>query len=551
MNPKLPEINAGDLDLERVSAAAWDAIRAYNEPPLLFRSGGVAMRLEADDNGAPMLRELVNDKLRHVLARSARWYRKTLDGKIPALPPMHVVKDMLAAADLPLPVLNRIVEAPVFSPDGQLQTEPGYHTASRTYFAVKDGFRIPEVPNAPTAADISQARSLILDELLCDFPFVGEAERAHAVACMLLPYARDLILGATPLHLIEAPSPGTGKGLLIEVLTYPVLGRPVTTMAEGRDEDEWRKRITAKLMIRPSVLLVDNLRRRLDSAAVSAAITSPSWEDRVLGQSKVVNMLVRCLWVATGNNPALSNEIARRTLRIRLDAKRDRPWLRKQFRHTNLRSWVMEHRAELVRSALLLIQAWLAEGRPMYSENTLGMFEEWTSVMGGILEVSGIHGFLGNLEDFYEASNEEAAVWRGFVQAWLERFGEDEVGVSELFALNSELEEPLDLGKGEEKSRRTKLGKDLVQARDRQYDNLRITLVGERHRAKRWRLIRIGSGEPVNIGELFPTDQMQNSGLEPSASICGLDGKGSPGSLGSPDFDVEMESPIDAEECDN
>ena len=36
-------------------------------------------------------------------------------------------------------------------------------------------------------------------------------------------------------------------------------------MTEGRDEDEWRKRLTAKLRNSPQFLLIDNLHRRLDS----------------------------------------------------------------------------------------------------------------------------------------------------------------------------------------------------------------------------------------------------------------------------------------------
>lgn len=535
----LPKINAGDLDLRRVSEAAWSAIHAYNDPPTVFRSGNLAIWLELDDNGAPILRTLDKDKLRYVLARAAQWYRVANNEIKDALPPMHVVRDMLAAPTLPLPVLNRIVAAPVFAPDGQLQTRPGYHAASRTYLGIKEKSVIPEVPTVPTSSDIAKAKSLLIDELLRDFPFVNESERTHAIACMLLPYARDLIQGVTPLHLIEAPSPGTGKGLLIEVLTYPALGQPVTTMTEGRDEDEWRKRITAKLMTRPTVLLIDNLRRRLDSAAVAAAITSPAWEDRVLGVSKVVSLPVRSLWVATGNNPALSNEIARRTLRIRLDAQEDHPWLRQKFKHPNLRQWVIEHRAELVWACLVLVQGWLASDRPMYKDKTLGMFEEWTSVMGGILATAGISGFLGNLEEFYEASNEEASTWQGFIQAWLEMFGESEVGVSELFDMNNGLDEPLDLGRGEDKSRRTKLGKELVQARDRQYNGLRIVLVGERHRAKRWKLMKAGSGEPVNMGELFPADQLVDVGVGQARISDSMSGKGSPSSPGSPESDAQ------------
>jgi putative DNA primase/helicase len=64
---------------------------------------------------------------------------------------------------------------------------------------------VPDVPNEPSEADLVRARALILDDLLCDFPFVSDANRAHAVARFLLPFVRELISGPTPLHLIEAP----------------------------------------------------------------------------------------------------------------------------------------------------------------------------------------------------------------------------------------------------------------------------------------------------------------------------------------------------------
>src|SRR5205085_351004 len=112
------------------------------------------------------------------------------------------------------------------------------------------------------------------------------------------------------------------------------------------------KRITAKLRSGSPFILIDNLRHRLDSAAVSAGITTTTWEDRILGVSEVARLPVRCAWMATGNNPAMSTEIARRTVRIRMDAKLDRPWLRTGFRHANLRHWATDNRGLLVWSAL-------------------------------------------------------------------------------------------------------------------------------------------------------------------------------------------------------
>src|SRR5262249_35501456 len=146
--------------------------------------------------------------------------------------------------------------------------------------------------------------------------------------------------------------------LLVDMLALPASGRPISTMTEGRDEDEWRKRITAKLRNTPAFVLIDNLKRRLDSAAVSSAITSPAWEDRILGQTLMQRRGVRWCWMATGNNPAVSSEISRRTIRIRVDAKRDRPWLRTGFRHPDLRGWANKNRGRLIWAALTLIRAW-------------------------------------------------------------------------------------------------------------------------------------------------------------------------------------------------
>jgi len=238
---------------------------------------------------------------------------------------------------------------------------------------------------------------------------------------------------------------------------------------------------------------------RLESSALSAAITSAIWEDRILGHSDMVRLPVRCGWIATGNNPVLSSEIARRTIRIRLDAKIDRPWLRDKdkFRRPNLKEWAASHRANLVWAALSLVQAWIAAGKPKaLNTPTMGMFESWAVVIGGILQVAGIEGFLNNLSEFYEESDAEGSIWRAVVSAWWDRFEDREVGVSILWDLISDLDEPLDLGQGNEKSQKTRLGKLLVRMRDRQFDNLRIVKAGERQRAKMWRLLDTTTKDP-------------------------------------------------------
>jgi len=200
---------------------------------------------------------------------------------------------------------------------------------------------LPEVPELPTKADIEAARALIVDELLGDFPFSEQADRANAVAMLLLPFMRDLIPGPTPLHLVEAPSPGSGKGLLVDVAVRIATGRDPALMSPPTDDADWRKKITSHLRNAPSAILIDNISRTLDSDALATVLTSLTWQDRLLGTNDEIRLPVRCVWIATGNNPTVSTDMLRRIARIRIHPPVDRPWEResKEFRHPKLSAW--------------------------------------------------------------------------------------------------------------------------------------------------------------------------------------------------------------------
>jgi len=508
----IPVINADEHDPLVLRAAAWAALKQSTAiRPLLYSYGSLPTRLEGDDDGRPILRELQTERMRFELTNAARWERTTNAGVVLTRPPAPLVRDLLADPTHPFPVLSRIVEAPVFASTGELQTRPGYHPASRTYHHAAPGFSLPDVPIVPTTSDIASARSLILNELLEDFSFAEQADRANAVALFLLPYARDFIPGPTPLHMIEAPMAGSGKGLLASVILTPALGRPPATLAAANDDDEWRKRITAKLMSVPAALLIDNINLALDSGALSNALTATEYEDRLLGRNENVRLPVRCVWLATANNPTMTTEIARRCVRIRIQPNTDRPYELplSTFRHPHLAEWTEAHRAELVHAALTLIRAWLVAGSP-HGTISLGSYEHWAAVLGGILDVIGISGFLDNRAEFYEAADLEGQTWRRFVADWWEQFQNQEVGTGELFPL-AEAIDGFNLGRGNDRAQRTAFGMQLAKRRDSVIGNVRVMRTGQRRRQNQWRLIPTSSSSApidqkvnlVNLGEPF------------------------------------------------
>jgi putative DNA primase/helicase len=327
-----------------------------------------------------------------------------------------------------------------------------------------------------------------------DFPFVSHADKLNALAATLGPFVRSLIEGSTPLHLYEAPTPGTGKGLLADITAIPSTGRRAATITESRSEEEWRKRITAMLRNGAAVTLIDNISAPLGSPALSAALTSPLWQDRLLGQSELVSYPVRTTWLATGNNPAMSKEIARRTVRCRMDSGEEHPEDRNGFRHP-LPGWAYEHRAEIVWSLLTITQRWIVWGKQPWSGTPLGSLESWCRVVGGIFESCGLSDpdpksetrFLANLEVFRAEADEETVAWSAIARTWWDRFGEHDVSAIDLFEFAVD---HLDLGAGSKKSQEIKLGKDLGKQRDRRYGDLVIRRGKLRDGRRQWYLRR-------------------------------------------------------------
>lgn len=331
--------------------------------------------------------------------------------------------------------MEGIIESPVFTQEGRLIVEPGYDRETRLWYHPVGGLVVPSVPDRPTDDDIAAARRLILD-LLADFPFDSDASRANAVALMLLPFVRAMIDGPTPLHAIDAPTEGTGKGLLVDCCCLVSTGREARTQAECHGEEEWSKVVTSILYGGQDHVFFDNVAYPLNSATLAEALTSRYHQGRVLGKSKMVTVPVRLVWITAGNNLKASKEITRRMVLIRLDAGVEHPDQRSGFRHENLRSWVKDERGKLVWACLTLCQGWIAAGRrSLKPREPMGSYEAWAGVMSGLLTAAGITGFLDNRQELISEVNNSDEEWRELVLAWFVQFGNQAVSSKDVHQL--------------------------------------------------------------------------------------------------------------------
>src|SRR5262245_44403333 len=494
-----------------------ELVRLNARNPDIFQRGLSLVRVRVDEEGRPLIERLTEASLAGHLASVMRWTKRVASDSgatsyRPVQPPDAVVKNLMARQAWPgIPALRDIIQAPIFAADQSLITTPGYHKQARLWYAPRQALKVT-VPTAPTSGDVERAIAWLMDDLLGDFPFDSEASKAHALAAILLPFVRELVHGPTPLHLFTAPTPGSGKGLLVDIVSLIATGRPASMVSMPREDEEMRKRITAQLRRGTPMVVLDNISAKLDSAALCSALTATEWEDRILGVSEMTAPLPnRAVWAATANNPELSLDIARRTVTCRLDPGLERPWERDGFRHPDLRTWVLTHRGELVSAALTLVRLWLVEGAPTVAHPPIGSFEGWAEVMAGVLGMARIPGLLMNYRDAYEAASQDVGDWLTFVEAWYAAHGGQPVLLKTLYELarQGELLEEV-LGDDGERSQQTRLGSALAERKGRVFGGCQILAEKRTKQGQPYRL-RVtgdtGGTTPAptgKTGEIFP-----------------------------------------------
>jgi len=366
------------------------------------------------------------------------------------------------------------------------------------------------VPDNPTPDDVKAAVDLVNEPFL-DFPFTDDASRAHIIAALLTAVLRPSLPGLVPITLIDKPAPGTGASLIARVISVITLGTTSAIITAPRGEEGWQKLVTSIVRDGSTLVNVDNIESKLQSAALAAIVTATDWRDRILGLSETGTWQNCTTWIVNGNNITLGGDLPRRVIWCRLDAQSERPWQEKrEFKHPDLIGWTRTHRGDILAAVLTLVRYWIRSGKPKPPADTplLGGFEEWRDTIGGILDVCGVPGFLGNLDALYEEMDLDGAQWNNFITTWHEVFQGSPVTVAELLdritkerdsmcpeygaprkiseALPDDLAEVVAGGKGSVSKR---IGNALRKRKDRIFSGgLRLELLTRLHGLTRWRV---------------------------------------------------------------
>jgi len=363
---------------------AIDAVlKVLGERRELFDFGDKAIAYVANKKAAPVTCDWLLDHIGRVVDFFSVKAKRDSDDQ-----PTPITE---IAEDAPMPVATAIMAkhgsrgfrrlvavctAPILRPDGTVLDTPGYDEATGLLY-VTDDVDPPSVPLAPTKAQALDAL-VILWSPFREFP-VDDAVSAGVLLSALLSAALRPSLPTCPAYGIDAPAVGTGKTLLAKGIGAMSTGGDVAVMPPAKDEEEWRKRLFAGLRGGDTVLLLDNVREPLGNAAIDSFITSPSFKDRILGESTTCELPNKALFLITGNNLVLTGDTHRRVLLIRLDAKQERPFTR-EFAF-NPQSEVIKNRRQMVVAALTIVRAYISAGSPKAAPGRIASFELWDDLV--------------------------------------------------------------------------------------------------------------------------------------------------------------------------
>lgn len=220
----------------------------------------------------------------------------------------------------------------------------------------------------------------LIDDLIDEFPFVGEADRAVALAAILTATVRKS-LSAAPAFAFAAPVAGSGKSTLVDLMSIIATGKEAGVIAIGSNPEEAEKRV-ASLLLGGNAVAIDNIDGGFGGELLCQLMTQATVRMRVLGRSETPEMPTNVMVTATGNNMTVDGDMTRRTLVCRLDPKVERPELR-EFAFDPIEKAKAERGALLV-AALTVLRAYHVAGRPAQTPR-LGSFGEWSDLVRSAL----------------------------------------------------------------------------------------------------------------------------------------------------------------------
>jgi len=312
-----------------------------------------------------------------LVGRYISWFRPDSKGNlIPWDPAPSFAQQVVGRSSFSfLKPLDVVVKIPVLLPDGRFISSPGYDDATGIYFWPERKWG--ELPQKTDRASAQRCFHALMD-LVCDFPFASDADRAVWLAALLTPLCRRFYQGNTPMFVFTSTTPGSGKTLLVTLISLILTGETCPVASLTKDAGEFQKELFSALKAGALMRLFDNVTGEVRAPGLEAVLTSGGlFTGRVLGESREATLPVTTTFFLTGNNVQAGGDLYRRVVTCELAPNCSNPENRSDFKIIGLEDYVKAHQVELYVSAARIVQGWIQAGRPTVKKSSFGSFEPW------------------------------------------------------------------------------------------------------------------------------------------------------------------------------
>jgi len=498
-----------------MAKATTDALGVIREHGEIFEHGVRSLVRTIEGRTEPITSIYLQDYLGQV-CRFERYSKQ--DEKMRAIDTPPKVADFILErhGQRELPTLEAVVTAPILRPDGSVLDAPGYDEASHLLF-YSPAIDTPRIPLAPTFEQAERALAKLWQPF-AEFSFVDDVARGVMLAAILTAVLRPA-LSTAPAFAFDAPSIGSGKTLLARTLAA-FAGVVFDAKSPPDNDEEMRKYLFSCLRIGARVICLDNFTGPIDgakSAALCAFLTSPIFQDRVLGVSEVESLPNRALVLFTGNNLRIEGDMVRRVLTSRIDVRVEAPYARR-FKFDPERM-VRNDRLGFVGAALTLIRAAITHGgtldtggneRPL--DGSTASYEGWDSLVRQTVGwasqwLRGPVTFGDPTADIQQAASTDPRIdtLRDVLRAWRLCFGDQPKTCREAWHHSSGHDDLGDPGNGhgalraafgeisggDPRFNEMSLGRWLAKHRDQLVSGLRFERRQDREKKNAWRAVQV------------------------------------------------------------
>jgi Bifunctional DNA primase/polymerase, N-terminal/Primase C terminal 1 (PriCT-1) len=385
----------------------------------------------------------------------------------------------------PLSRVNRC-RLPVLRSDGRIELLPEGYDAETQALTIRDVV-YDENMHFDDAVNVMR-------DLFGEFVFADEERsRAVAIAALVGLYGAQLLPKGElrPSFIYTKNAEGAGATTCASCAVLPILGK-VELGAMPDDEPEMRKQLTAAVREARQVVMFDNVKRRIDFAALEAFITSDVWRDRLLGVNESVVGPNTATVFITANGATVSPDMRRRSLFVELHLREERAEDRQFIREINddvLRAM----RPKILAACWALVRNWDDIGRPR-PRRSHSAFPAWASVVGGIVQAAGFGCALDTAE-VSAAADEDGAAMRTLTKSMKMTEAYTSKGLADLCRRLGVFPHLVGDSEAEMSPKlRSAFGKMLGRYNDRLIGGLRFLIEGEGH-GRRYRVMLVGDDQ--------------------------------------------------------